>query len=239
MLSNQWTRRGSHLLSSLSSAETPLCIITAGGNKCCDIRLLNPLSSEKCILSRSNLPPLPVSLHRCCNAVTWNYAPTGCLSNGHHTSLFIFVLRSYKVFFFHVKLKLKTDKKGEGWFSNIWSFLSPRCGAALIFLLVCYKVVRSLFVQCFPALYILCQDTSPCLSIAGPFRVFIASPEWHSGDRQICANRCSAKTKKKTVMRETCSERLESSYRVIAQYYANVLSHTSFLHLLTWSQTFL
>lgn len=33
----------------------PLPLITAGKTKCCDIRLCNPLSSEKCIQSRSNL----------------------------------------------------------------------------------------------------------------------------------------------------------------------------------------
>lgn len=47
--------------SSILSWNLP-CIITAGGNKCCDIRLFNPLSSKKCILSRSNLLSLPVCL---------------------------------------------------------------------------------------------------------------------------------------------------------------------------------
>lgn len=48
------------------------CIITAGENKCCDIRLFNPLSSEKCILSRSNLPSYCPSLflEQCCTSST-------------------------------------------------------------------------------------------------------------------------------------------------------------------------
>ncbi len=64
-----------HASSSIPQLHPPLCIITAGGNKCCDIRLFNPLSSEKCILSRINLLPLPVCLHFCCSTQTWNYFP--------------------------------------------------------------------------------------------------------------------------------------------------------------------
>lgn len=45
------------------------------GDKCCDIRLFNPLSSEKCILSRSNLLSLPVCLHFWSSAEMWNYTP--------------------------------------------------------------------------------------------------------------------------------------------------------------------
>lgn len=60
--------------SALSS--NPLCIITAGGwNKCCDIRLFNPLSSEKCILSRSNLLSLPVCLYFCVAALRHEITP--------------------------------------------------------------------------------------------------------------------------------------------------------------------
>lgn len=62
----------------------PLCIITAGENKCCDIRLFNPLSSEKCILSRSNLLSLPVCPYCSSSAEPRNYSPV-------YSSVFIFL----------------------------------------------------------------------------------------------------------------------------------------------------
>lgn len=55
-------------------SRNPLCIITAGENKCCDIRLFNPLSSEKCILSRSNLLSLPVCSYCSSSAEPHNYS---------------------------------------------------------------------------------------------------------------------------------------------------------------------
>lgn len=63
-----------HACVELNPPPPLLCIITAGENKCCDISLFNPLSSEKCILSRSNLLPLAVRLHFCSGAEAWNYS---------------------------------------------------------------------------------------------------------------------------------------------------------------------